>query len=199
MPARSTARLAALAATACATLVLGLTGTASAADALNCSDFTFQEEAQAVYDRDPTDPNGLDGGPNGAGDGVACESLPRRSSADPVTTTPTTTPTTTTTATPTTTITPTTTAAGATTTAVTTSQAPAAPVDAAPAATADRDCADFPTQAEAQAVLVAGPSDPERLDADSDGIACEQQFGTEGQQVAVHPVGGVATGGAALR
>src|SRR3954451_16755833 len=40
----------------------------------------------------------------------------------------------------------------------------------------DRDCGDFATQAEAQAYFVAlgGPaSDPDRLDGDSDGIACE--------------------------
>jgi hypothetical protein len=73
-------------------------------------------------------------------------------------------------------------------------------VDAAAVVVAgDRDCADFVTQAEAQAVLMADPSDPERLDADSDGIACEDSFGTEGRQVAVYPVGGVATGGAGLR
>ncbi|GAA4714002.1 hypothetical protein GCM10023215_66340 [Pseudonocardia yuanmonensis] len=65
--------------------------------------------------------------------------------------------------------------------------------------TGDRDCADFATQAEAQAVLLADLSDPERLDADSDGIACEDHFRTEGRQVAVYPVGGVATGGAGLR
>lgn len=35
-------------------------------------------------------------------------------------------------------------------------------------------CADFPSQAAAQAVLRADPSDPNRLDADRDGIACER-------------------------
>ena len=35
-------------------------------------------------------------------------------------------------------------------------------------------CADFATQARAQAVLRADPSDPNRLDADRDGIACER-------------------------
>ncbi|WP_181783781.1 excalibur calcium-binding domain-containing protein [Pseudonocardia pini] len=65
--------------------------------------------------------------------------------------------------------------------------------------TTDRDCPDFPTQAEAQAVLSADPSDPERLDADGDGIACEDSFGTEGRQVAVFPLGGVATGGTGTR
>jgi micrococcal nuclease len=50
-------------------------------------------------------------------------------------------------------------------------------VIAAPSAPAqDRDCADFPTQAAAQAHFIAlgGPtSDPDRLDGDFDGIACE--------------------------
>lgn len=54
--------------------VVGLTGigVAAASDDLNCSDFDTQEEAQDVFDDDPTDPNGLDGD----NDGVACESLP---------------------------------------------------------------------------------------------------------------------------
>src|SRR3954447_24385742 len=58
-----------------AALSFGFSGTANAADIYNCSDFTYQEDAQAVYNQDTSDPNGLDGTPN---DGVACESLPRR-------------------------------------------------------------------------------------------------------------------------
>lgn len=71
--------------------------------------------------------------------------------------------------------------------------APAAPEIAAPAAPAtaeakravdsvdlaDRDCADFPTQAAAQTFFTThgGPAtDPHRLDADDDGIACESHF-----------------------
>ena len=46
---------------------------ALAQDEFDCEDFTYQEDAQAVYDSDPSDPNGLDGAPQ---DGVACESLP---------------------------------------------------------------------------------------------------------------------------
>jgi endonuclease YncB( thermonuclease family) len=49
-------------------------------------------------------------------------------------------------------------------------------VVAAPAPAQDRDCADFSTQAAAQAYFagLGGPaSDPDRLDADSDGLACE--------------------------
>jgi Staphylococcal nuclease homologue len=40
---------------------------------LDCSDFSTQEEAQRILDRDPSDSNRLDGS---AQDGVACESLP---------------------------------------------------------------------------------------------------------------------------
>jgi excalibur calcium-binding domain-containing protein len=46
----------------------------------------------------------------------------------------------------------------------------------APAALAqagDQDCSDFPSQAAAQAHLRADPQDPDGLDSDSDGIACE--------------------------
>ncbi|MFC4948578.1 excalibur calcium-binding domain-containing protein [Pseudonocardia sp. GCM10023141] len=138
-----------------------VTATAAAAPDVDCSDFTYQEEAQAVLDADPSDPNRLDGGSNGSGDGIACQSLPHLP------------------------------------TAVTTTPAQAAPVPVADAATPaeDRDCPDFATQADAQAALTAQAGDPERLDADGDGIACEDHFGTANQQVAVFPVGGVATGG----
>ncbi|WP_188113905.1 hypothetical protein, partial [Streptomyces apricus] len=44
---------------------------------VDCRDFTYQEEAQSVYDQDPTDPNRLDED-QGADDGIACEVLPRR-------------------------------------------------------------------------------------------------------------------------
>jgi len=41
---------------------------------LDCGDFAFQEDAQAVFDADPSDPNGLDAD----NDGLACEALLRR-------------------------------------------------------------------------------------------------------------------------
>lgn len=47
---------------------------------------------------------------------------------------------------------------------------------AAPASARDKDCSDFPTQKAAQKFFKkhGGPSrDPHRLDADHDGIACE--------------------------
>ncbi|MBP2368920.1 excalibur calcium-binding domain-containing protein [Pseudonocardia parietis] len=66
----------------------------------------------------------------------------------------------------------------------------------------DRDCADFATQADAQAALQ--PGDPERLDADDDGQACETHEyaavastadDSATSQVTATPVGGVEAGG----
>jgi hypothetical protein len=48
-----------------------------------------------------------------------------------------------------------------------------------PTATEDLDCADFATQQEAQAELERDPSDPHNLDADNDGIACEEPDSAE--------------------
>ena len=72
---------------------------------------------------------------------------------------------------------------------------------------ADRDCPDFATQAEAQAAFDAVPGDPERLDADNDGQACEDQAyagvstsapaattTTTSGQVSTRPAGAVAAG-----
>lgn len=63
-----------------ALLSLGLvvaTAHVAGAQSLNCSNFQYQEDAQAVLDANPSDPNGLDGNDN---DGIACESLPQRGS-----------------------------------------------------------------------------------------------------------------------
>ncbi len=66
---------------------------------------------------------------------------------------------------------------------------------------ADVDCADFPTQAQAQAVLVADPSDPNGLDGNRNGTACEDHAFPAGPaaaapapQVAPLPAGAVAAG-----
>jgi len=59
-----------------AVVSLGFTGTANAAD-LNCSDFTYQEEAQTVFNQDPSDPNQLDDEDD---DYLACEALPSNGS-----------------------------------------------------------------------------------------------------------------------
>ncbi len=72
-------------------------------------------------------------------------------------------------------------------------------------AATDRDCPDFASQAQAQAAHDAVAGDPERLDADGDGQACEDQpyapaaSGTTtapatGGQVSTRPVGAVAAG-----
>ncbi|MDL5200249.1 excalibur calcium-binding protein [Streptomyces sp. ALI-76-A] len=58
------------------TALVPLAYTAHAQD-LDCSDFTYREEAQAVFDSDPSDPNRLDED-RGTDDGIACEVLPRR-------------------------------------------------------------------------------------------------------------------------
>ena len=58
---------------------------AGAQDLYDCPDFQFQEDAQAVYEQDTSDPYGLDG-PPGEGfegvQGVACEELPSRGGDD---------------------------------------------------------------------------------------------------------------------
>jgi hypothetical protein len=55
---------------------------AAAQDVFNCSDFTYQEDAQAVFDRDPSDPNNLDAD----NDGIACENLPSGGNGTTITT-----------------------------------------------------------------------------------------------------------------
>src|SRR3954447_9645032 len=57
-----------------------LTGVAHAKGDRDCADFRFQEDAQAVFDLDPSDPNRLDED-RGRDDGIACEVLPRRDTA----------------------------------------------------------------------------------------------------------------------
>ena len=225
--ARSAAALAVATLLAAVTALLVLPGIAHAKDH-DCRDFATQEDAQAYFDAQSGDPDNLDSN----GDGVACESLPRRSSGGP--TTATTTTTTTTKTTPTATTTSATAApvgySTATTTTSTTEETTASTTTSTTTATTsgsdsgsgsnsdsdsesdsesdsdddssssdtagdDRDCADFASQADAQAALVADLSDPDHLDADVDGIACEDHFGDAGQQVQVHPSGGVDTGG----
>ena len=64
-------------------MTFGVVSTAGAQDQYNCDDFTYQEEAQAVYNQNTNDPHGLDGpiGPNNdtrGTPGLACEDLPSR-------------------------------------------------------------------------------------------------------------------------
>jgi len=59
---------------------------ASAQNTRNCSDFQFQEDAQAVLTANPADPNRLDADH----DGVACEALPHRPAVNPAPTSTTT-------------------------------------------------------------------------------------------------------------
>jgi hypothetical protein len=221
--ARSAAALAVATLLAAVTALLVLPGIAHAKDH-NCQDFAYQEDAQAYFDAQSGDPDNLDRN----GDGVACETLPRRSSGGPATATTTTktTPTSTTTSataapvgysTATSTTSTTTSATqettSSTTTSTTTTTTSGSDSDSGSNSDSDsdsdaddgssssdtsgddRDCADFASQADAQAALDADLSDPDHLDADVDGIACEDRFGDAGQQVQVHPSGGVDTGG----
>ena len=88
----------------------------------DCGDFRSQAEAQGELERDLSDPNNLDVD----GDGIACETYPYAGGGG----------------------------GGA-------------------GGGGGLDCADFATQQQAQAVLESDPSDPNRLDADNDGEACE--------------------------
>lgn len=49
----------------------------------------------------------------------------------------------------------------------------------------NRDCVDFATQEAAQANLVANPDDPNNLDADNDGVACEESGNSGGNGVLI--------------
>jgi hypothetical protein len=90
----------------------------------DCAYFGYQEDAQAVYDRNPDDPYQLDQN----GNGIACEGLPSR------------------------------------------------PTDGSNADDPDGDdrydCDDFTYQEDAQAVYEIDTFDPYHLDANNDGIAC---------------------------
>lgn len=56
--------------------IVPMAGIAHAQD-LDCRDFVYQEDAQAVFNSNPTDPHRLDED-QGQDDGIACEVLPRR-------------------------------------------------------------------------------------------------------------------------
>jgi len=56
----------------------------------------------------------------------------------------------------------------------------------------DLNCIDFADTADAQAVLIADPSDPHNLDGDNDGQACDRGVG--GVDHTGYPVGGIAAG-----
>jgi hypothetical protein len=68
-----------------------LTGIAHAQGDLDCADFAFQEDAQAEFDLDRSDPDRLDED-QGPDDSIACEALPRRGTDAVSVATPTATP-----------------------------------------------------------------------------------------------------------
>jgi len=137
-------------------------------DDLDCEDFETQEEAQATLDQDPADPNNLD--PNH--DGIACALLPSAedraaASADE---------------------------AAAATDADTGNQTPEERRAARQAArqqnqdgqatevaTPAVSCADFKTQAKAQAAFDKDPEGRANLDPDGNGVACEELIESDTQ------------------
>ncbi|WP_167518251.1 excalibur calcium-binding protein [Streptomyces albidochromogenes] len=123
-------RTAATAVVLAAAASLPLSGVSYAQPDLDCSDFTYQEEAQAEFDRDRSDPYRLDEDP-GDDDEIACEALPSRGEIGTATTAPRPAVTVTTTTTATAPASPTTPAATATATA-----SPATPTVTASATTA---------------------------------------------------------------
>ena len=140
--------------------VLGLgvgpfVGIASAAPAAHttCGSYQYQEDAEAALHA------GGHGNLDGDHDGIACESLPHRASSVP-TTKP---------------VTPPTKPAAPNTQHTGTAPRPASstPARTTRSAINDLDCRDFTSQAQAQRVLDRDHSDPNRLDADHDGTACE--------------------------
>lgn len=94
------------------------------------------------------------------------------------------------TTTPTTTSTTPTTSSSAPTTATSVPPSPTKGPFPANADLTDLDCNEFATQRDAQEALDGDQADPNKLDGDGDGIACES-----GGQVQVRPQGGVDTGG----
>lgn len=126
---------------------------------LNCEDFQYRQDAQEHWDRHRSasnpNPDDLDGND---GDGVVCESRPNRPAGASTTVPPGFTASTSSTVAST----PSTTAA----TTPTTLQLASTAVD-------DQNCGDFASQADAQAHFNAEPSDPDNLDGDNDGQACE--------------------------
>ena len=103
-----------------------------------------QAEAQATFDADPVDPNGLDAD----GDGTACEFEASPNGE------------------------------------VAFEDGTGFVTDAAAPQNKDLSCADFTSQAEVQAALDADPSDPNGLDADGDGVACNELFSAPPTQAA---------------
>jgi hypothetical protein len=136
--------------------LVGIASAAPAAVDYNCPDFTYQEDAQAKLL--PGDPYRLDADH----DGVACQNLPHRGSSAPTTTPVTSTR-------PAASSTPHTGTQHAGATRTTSSS----PSHSTRSVITDLDCGDFSSQAQAQRVLDRDHSDPNRLDADHDGVACE--------------------------
>ena len=162
---------------------------AQAQDQYDCASFGSQQSAQAELERDPSDPSNLDAD----NDGVACEDYDyggsgvgggdldcadfrtqeqaqaelERDPRDPN-------------------------GLDADDDGIACEHLPRAANDGAGggAGRGDLDCGDFATQQEAQAELERDPADPNNLDADDDGVACEELSGTGGADDHQYNAGG---------
>jgi hypothetical protein len=160
--------------------LVGIASAAPAAVDYNCSDFTYQEDAQAKLL--PGDPYRLDADH----DGVACQNLPHRGSSAPTTTPVTSTK-------PVASSTSHTGTQHSGTPQQATRTTSSSPSRSTRSAITDLDCRDFSTQAQAQRVLDRDHSDPNRLDADHDGTACESYAYAHGSTAGpVRPVSNTA-------
>jgi hypothetical protein len=144
-------------------VLFGAVGSASAQDVFNCSDFTGDPGgAQRTLNSDPSDPNNLDGD----NDGFACDNSAGNSGGEPNAFAPDEDPGVDTPAEP---------------------ETPTNPDDPDGDGSGDLDCADFSSQEAAQAEYDADPGDPNGLDRDDDGYACEVFFGYIGNPIAGQP------------
>lgn len=144
-------------------VLFGAVGSAGAQDVFNCSDFAGDRGgAQRTLNADPSDPNNLDGD----NDGFACDNSAGNSGGEPNAFAP------------------------DEDSGVDTPPEPETPTnpdDPDGDGSGDLDCADFSSQEAAQAEYDADPGDPNGLDRDDDGYACEVFFGYIGNPIAGQP------------
>ena len=121
--------------------------TTPASDDLNCEDFSSQAEAQAELVSDPRDPNGLDA----EGDGLACEDFPYGGASSS--------------ASPSASSSASSSASPSPSASASSSASPGSGSGGTPGGDIDCDQVDGPIR--------TPPGDPDNLDADNDGFACE--------------------------
>lgn len=172
MPDFSRIRTVAATAAIATTLTLGVTGVADAAEPKTCSSFASLLDAQSAFDLDEIGLAGLDIELGGVRNEIVCDKPVEDADRSDT---------------------------GGSDKKDSDKKDSDKKSDADARKSGDKDCADFGSQAKAQAVLDEDSDDPNNLDADRDGVACEDRFESDDQQVKVHPDGSVNTGGMPVR